>query len=77
LDSRVPAGNVSSLFSHGWFDVWANAAWSQDPLGARQDPPVLRAPNGVIQDFKDIWFAGKSTYDPAKITVPVAKVGTR
>jgi pimeloyl-ACP methyl ester carboxylesterase len=67
----VPAAKVSSLIPHGWFDAWANAAWSQDPVGARQHPPVLRAPNGVIQDFKDIWFAGKSTYDPAKITVPV------
>jgi pimeloyl-ACP methyl ester carboxylesterase len=67
----VPVGKVSSLIPSGWFDTWANAAWSQDPVGAKQHPPVLRAPNGVIEDFKDIWFAGKSTYDPAKITVPV------
>jgi pimeloyl-ACP methyl ester carboxylesterase len=67
----VPPGKVSSLIPRGWFDTWANAVWSQDPVGARQNPPVLRAPNGVIEDFKDIWFAGKSTYDPAKITVPV------
>jgi pimeloyl-ACP methyl ester carboxylesterase len=31
---------------------------------------VLRAPNGVLQDGLDFWSAGKSTYDPAKITVP-------
>jgi len=67
----VPAAKVSSLIPPGWFDAWANAAWSQDPVGARQHPAVLRAPNGVIEDFKNIWFAGKSTYDPAKITVPV------
>ncbi len=67
----VPASKVSSLIPSDWFDTWANAAWSQDPVGATQHPPVLRAPNGVIKDFKDIWAAGKSTYDPAKITVPV------
>ena len=40
-------------------------------MGAAQSPPVLRAPNGVIQDLlKDYWAAGKPTYDPAKIKVP-------
>jgi alpha-beta hydrolase superfamily lysophospholipase len=31
---------------------------------------VLRAPNGVVQDGLDFWSAGKSIYDPSKITVP-------
>jgi pimeloyl-ACP methyl ester carboxylesterase len=67
----VPEDKKATLIPRGWFDDWANAAWAQDPVGAKQNPPVLRAPNGVIADFKDIWFAGQSTYDPAKITVPV------
>lgn len=67
----VPEDKVASLIPRGWFDSWANATWSEDTVGAQQKPPVLRATNGVIEDFKDIWFAGKSTYDPAKITVPV------
>jgi len=67
----VPADKKDALIPRGWFDTWADAAWAQDPVGAKENPPVLRAPNGVIEDFKDIWFAGKSTYDPAKITVPV------
>jgi pimeloyl-ACP methyl ester carboxylesterase len=67
----VPADKKDALIPRGWFDIWANAAWVQDPVGAKENPPVLRAPNGVIEDFKNIWFAGKSTYDPAKITVPV------
>jgi pimeloyl-ACP methyl ester carboxylesterase len=70
----VPEDKVASLIPRGWFDIWANATWAEDPVGAKQSPPVLRAPNGVIEDFKDIWFAGKSTYDPAKITVPVMLV---
>lgn len=67
----VPEDKKSALIPPGWFDQWADATWANDPVGARQEPPVLRAPNGVLQDFKDIWFSGKSTYDPAKITVPV------
>src|SRR5665213_1026284 len=67
----VPADKKDALIPRSWFDTWADAAWAQDPVGAKENPPVLRAPNGVIEDFKDIWFAGKSTYDPAKITVPV------
>ena len=31
---------------------------------------MLRAPNGVLLDLQRFWMAGKSTYDPAKITVP-------
>jgi pimeloyl-ACP methyl ester carboxylesterase len=67
----VPEDKKATLIPRGWFDDWANATWAQDPVGTKQNPPVLRAPNGVIADFKDIWFAGKATYDPAKITVPV------
>ena len=33
-------------------------------------PSVLRAPNGVLQDLRDYWDAGKPFYDPAKVTVP-------
>jgi len=67
----VPEEKKKDLIPSGWFEAWADATWAEDPVGAKQTPPVIRAPNGVLQDFRDIWFAGKSTYDPAKITVPV------
>jgi pimeloyl-ACP methyl ester carboxylesterase len=66
----VPEDKKANLIPAGWFDAWADATWATDPEGARQNPPVLRAPNGVVQDGLDFWSAGKSTYDPAKITVP-------
>jgi hypothetical protein len=31
-------------------------------------PPVVRAPNGVVQDGAEFFGAGKPYYDPAKIT---------
>src|SRR5262245_19003975 len=34
------------------------------------DPPVLRAPNGVLKDIVDYWGAGKATWEPEKIRVP-------
>jgi alpha-beta hydrolase superfamily lysophospholipase len=41
-----------------------------DPVGSKQTPPVLRAPNGVVQDGREFWGAGKALYDPAEIRVP-------
>jgi esterase/lipase len=38
------------------------------------DPPVLRAPNGVIQDGQEFWSVGRPLYDPAAITVPTLLV---
>ena len=45
-----------------------------DPEVAKQNPPVIRAPNGGIADDHDFWSAGTTYYDPAKITVPTLLV---
>lgn len=59
-----------------WFEQWAEATWATDPEGSRQDPPVLRAPNGVVQDGREYWGASppKPFYDPSKITAPTLLV---
>jgi pimeloyl-ACP methyl ester carboxylesterase len=62
------------LIPSGWFEAWAAATWATDPVGSRQSPPVLRAPNGVIVDSATNWRVGKPLYDPSKITVPVMLV---
>jgi pimeloyl-ACP methyl ester carboxylesterase len=66
----VPEDKKAALIPAGWFEQWADATWATDPQGAAQNPAVLRAPNGVMQDTADYWSAGKAYYDPAKITVP-------
>ncbi len=66
----VPEAKKAALIPPGWFDAWADATWASDPEGARMDPPVIRAPNGVVQDGADFFGAGKPYYDPAKITAP-------
>ena len=52
------------------FEAWATATWATDPEASQQNPPMLRAPNGVFEDSLNYWSAGKAQYDPGKITVP-------
>jgi len=66
----VPADKRADLIPLGWFDQWADATSAPDPVGAKQTPPVLRAPNGVGQDSQDYWLAGKPLYQPSDIRVP-------
>jgi pimeloyl-ACP methyl ester carboxylesterase len=46
----VPEDKKADLIPPGWFEQWADATWATDPVGSKQNPPVLRAPNGVIED---------------------------
>ncbi len=67
----VPEDKKKDLIPAGWFEQWAAATQASDPEGAAQNPPVLRAPNGTVQDSRDYWMKGKPVYDPAQIKVPV------
>jgi pimeloyl-ACP methyl ester carboxylesterase len=67
----VPEDKKAELIPPGWFDQWADATFATDQAGAKQTPPVLRAPNGVVADSKEFWQAGKPLYDPGEIRVPV------
>jgi pimeloyl-ACP methyl ester carboxylesterase len=66
----VAQDKKTDLIPPGWFEAWADATFATDPLGSKQTPPVLRAPNGVTQDGREFWGAGKALYDPAGIRVP-------
>jgi pimeloyl-ACP methyl ester carboxylesterase len=66
----VPDHRQAAQIPEGFFEQWADATWATDPDGAKQNPPVLRAPNGTIADSQQYWSAGKTMYDPAKITAP-------
>jgi len=67
----VPENKKGDLIPTLWFDQWWEANLETDPVGSKQTPPVLRAPNGVFEDRLKFWASGKPTYDPAKITSPV------
>ena len=66
----VPADKQKDLIPAGWFEAWWTANMVADPDGARLTPPVVRAPNGVIEDLRKYWMSGAPHYDPANITVP-------
>jgi pimeloyl-ACP methyl ester carboxylesterase len=66
----VPENKQADLIPPGVFDAWATATWATDPESSKQSPPMLRAPNGVVEDGSNTWSAGKALYDPGKITVP-------
>jgi pimeloyl-ACP methyl ester carboxylesterase len=68
--TSVSENKKAGLIPPGWFEAWADATFASDPEGSKQIPPVLRAPNGVLQDGREYWAAGKALYDPAGIRVP-------
>jgi len=71
----VPEDKKSTLIPPGWYEAWANATLASDPGGSAMKPPVLRAPNGVLQDFRDYFLVAKPYYNPSEIRVPVLLIG--
>jgi len=65
--SGVPAAAQASLIPDGWFEQWAAAHWATDPVGARAQPRVLRAPNGPLVEVVQAWSGGRVLFDAAAI----------
>ncbi|NIG77738.1 alpha/beta hydrolase [Klebsiella sp. Ap-873] len=61
----VPESERESLLPQAWFDAWADATF-----GPTEDA-AIKAPNGTVQDSREIWSAGRALYDAAQIRVPV------
>jgi pimeloyl-ACP methyl ester carboxylesterase len=70
----VPEEKKAALIAEGVFDAWADLTFATDEEGAKANPPVIRAPNGVMADCAEYWWAGKAYYDPAKIAAPTLLV---
>lgn len=70
----VPEDKQAALIPPGWFEAWAEATWATDPKAGETTPAQLRAPNGVVQDLRAYWMAGRPFYDPARITAPTLVV---
>jgi pimeloyl-ACP methyl ester carboxylesterase len=70
LQIGAPDDRKRNLMPAGWFEAWSTAALATDPVGSRQNPPVLRSPAGVFQDHQEFWRQGKPYYDPQKIAAP-------
>jgi pimeloyl-ACP methyl ester carboxylesterase len=70
LQAGTPSTKKEEIFPPDWFQKWAAAELGTDPEGAAMNPPVVRTPNGIFQDNREYWFAGKAIWNPAMITVP-------
>ena len=66
----IPASRVEEISPAAWHDKWWQANLAADADGAKKNPPVVRAPNGILKDLVDYWGANKQTYEPEKIRVP-------
>jgi pimeloyl-ACP methyl ester carboxylesterase len=74
LQAGAPDDRKNDLMPASWFETWSAAALATDPVGSKQDPPVLRSPAGVFHDIRNYWDAGKPYYDPERIKVPTLVV---
>ena len=70
----IPKDRVGEISPEAWYEKWWQANLATDPQGAARTPPVLRAPNGVMQDLNESWARGKPTYDAAAIRAPTLLV---
>ena len=74
LQAGAPDDRKNDLMPASWFEAWSAAALASDPVGSKQEPPVLRSPAGVFQDNRNYWDAGKAYYDPERIKIPTLVV---
>jgi pimeloyl-ACP methyl ester carboxylesterase len=71
----IPDGKRPALVPAEWFERWARALLESDPEGARQNPPVTRAPNGVLVDIHGGWLRGQRLYDPGLVRAHTLIIG--
>lgn len=67
----VPENAKSNLIPAGWLEQWLDATWSTDTEAGAD---LLRAPNGVMQDVREYFYAGRPYYDPTRIIAPTLVV---
>jgi len=65
MDSIAPPASVQH---------WCTTAINSDPRAGETEPPVLRAPTGVIKDFMHYTANAEPWYAPQKITAPTLVV---
>ena len=70
LQTGAPEAKKKDLMPPGWFEAWSAAVLATDPVGAKQRPPVVRTPNGTVQDTQEFWFSGKPLWEPSEIRAP-------
>jgi pimeloyl-ACP methyl ester carboxylesterase len=70
MQAGAPDDRKRDLMPGGWFEAWSSAVLATDPVGSRENPPVLRSPAGVFQDRQEFWRQGRPYYDPRRVKAP-------
>jgi pimeloyl-ACP methyl ester carboxylesterase len=70
LQDGAPEEKKKDLMPAAWFEAWSAAILATDPVGAKQTPPVVRTPNGVVQDTLEYWMTGKPLWEPSEVKAP-------
>jgi pimeloyl-ACP methyl ester carboxylesterase len=70
LQNGAPEEKKKDLMPAAWFEAWSAATLAIDPVGAKQTPPVVRTPNGTVQDTREYWMTGKPLWEPSEIKAP-------
>jgi pimeloyl-ACP methyl ester carboxylesterase len=70
LQNGAPEEKKKELLPAEWYEAWSAAVLATDPVGARQTPPVVRTPNGTVQDSREYWMAGKALWEPSAVKAP-------
>jgi pimeloyl-ACP methyl ester carboxylesterase len=70
LQNGAPEEKKRDLLPAAWFEAWSAAALATDPVGSKQTPPVVRTPNGPVQDSREYWMAGKPLWEPSEVKAP-------
>ena len=67
---ELDEAQIESLAAPAHMAVWADAAIASDPESGRHDPPLLRAPSGVVKDVLANNASRTPPYDPGAIRAP-------
>jgi pimeloyl-ACP methyl ester carboxylesterase len=70
LQNGAPEEKKKDLMPAAWFEAWSAAALATDPVGTKQTPPVVRTPNGSVQDTREYLMTGKPLWEPSEIKAP-------
>lgn len=74
IQAGVPDAERDKLLPPAARQAWEQVLASSQPEAANSQPVRYRSPTGVAADGRDWWAAGKSFYDPARITAPLLVV---
>lgn len=74
LLNGVPEAEKQVILPPAQRRIWEAALLQTQPDAARRQPAQFRSPQGVAADARQHWAAGRSYYDPARITAPTLLV---